>query len=534
MRFRAHPIAVVTTLLGVGLGTMAVLAQDQPRPRQEQDRGQAGEQPRQAQQDEHRHQVDQQPGGRTTGAMQRQGQAGASGTGRGISSAQDAAQARRMMETHGVSLGDAIRTAEQHCNGKAVYAEIMLASSSGQGRDTMSRPGDQTGQQQPGMQNRQESRQDPGQDAMRRTDQASGQQQPGMQARQQEGGQPGQAGAGQLVFQVYCANEQNQLALVMVDGQSGQVRDTRTVASIQREGGMAGMSQERQARSTRSPIERSAEFHFIRGSDVMGADIKNAQDENLGNLSNLAVSDEGQIAYAVMSSGGVLGLGAELRAVPWNALQFRENDEFMLNIDQEALKRAGGFKDESWPRTADATLRGRTTPGQQEFRPAGMAENATFTWRGDNLIGKPILDNRNEQIGTINDIAVDARRGFIGYVIVGYGGVAGVGDKLVAVPWNAFDRSAKEGFRLNVDKSRLESAPGIEDDWSMLTNRDFAMRTHQHFNARPYWMEGGEGTQQDLRERDMQQREMPRDNRTAPRRDENRYDQQRDAGRGSP
>lgn len=64
----------------------------------------------------------------------------------------------------------------------------------------------------------------------------------------------------------------------------------------------------------------------------------------------------GTIRYAVLASGGFLGLGDRLFAVPWKALkQDRENDRFMLDVDLERLKNAPGFDKDNWPNMADPT-----------------------------------------------------------------------------------------------------------------------------------------------------------------------------------
>jgi hypothetical protein len=62
---------------------------------------------------------------------------------------------------------------------------------------------------------------------------------------------------------------------------------------------------------------------------------------------------------------------------------------------------------------------------------------------------------------------LDLHSGRVAYVVLSYGGVMGMGNKLFAVPWNAFriDEDNKQ-FVLDIDKQRLESAPGFDkDNW---------------------------------------------------------------------
>jgi hypothetical protein len=60
------------------------------------------------------------------------------------------------------------------------------------------------------------------------------------------------------------------------------------------------------------------------------------------------------VAYAVLSFGGVLGMGDKLFAVPWNALRLDTvNKRFRARRGQGNLKDAPGFDKDAWPSMAD-------------------------------------------------------------------------------------------------------------------------------------------------------------------------------------
>ena len=62
----------------------------------------------------------------------------------------------------------------------------------------------------------------------------------------------------------------------------------------------------------------------------------------------------GRVAYAVLSRGGVFGLGAKLFAIPWNALTLDAPRQcFVVGVDRERLDRAAGFDRAHWPSMAD-------------------------------------------------------------------------------------------------------------------------------------------------------------------------------------
>jgi len=97
---------------------------------------------------------------------------------------------------------------------------------------------------------------------------------------------------------------------------------------------------------------------------LIGDTIINPAGEKLGDLKDIVFDTaSGQIVYAVMASGGVLGVGEKLFAVPWNALRIQgHNDSLVLDADPDRLKSASGFDKDHWPIAPDAGFieRGRT------------------------------------------------------------------------------------------------------------------------------------------------------------------------------
>lgn len=96
---------------------------------------------------------------------------------------------------------------------------------------------------------------------------------------------------------------------------------------------------------------------LLSASTITGDEVCNMQDEKLGKIQDLMLDiTEGKIRYAVLASGGFLGMGDRLFAVPWKALkQDKENKRFMLDVDVERLKNAPGFDKDQWPNMADTT-----------------------------------------------------------------------------------------------------------------------------------------------------------------------------------
>ena len=96
----------------------------------------------------------------------------------------------------------------------------------------------------------------------------------------------------------------------------------------------------------------------LMGADtLLGNDVYNSEGQDLGDIREFMIDmASGRIEYAVLSFGGVLGMGDKLFAVPWSALTLDTvNQRFTLNVSKDSLTDAPGFDKDHWPAMADAT-----------------------------------------------------------------------------------------------------------------------------------------------------------------------------------
>ncbi len=101
-------------------------------------------------------------------------------------------------------------------------------------------------------------------------------------------------------------------------------------------------------------------------------------------------------------------------------------------------------------------------------------------------MGMNIHNSQGESVGEIEDIVLDCHSGKVSYAAVSYGGFLGIGDKLFAVPFEAFEVKAEGNAAenreqplteddyalvLNVTQEQLEGQEGFdEDNWPNLTD----------------------------------------------------------------
>ena len=105
-------------------------------------------------------------------------------------------------------------------------------------------------------------------------------------------------------------------------------------------------------------------FHIDNGGPgprIMAADtlvgnkVRDIDGDELGIVEHVMLDvPGGRIAYAVLSFGGIMGMGGKLFAIPWQALTLDTEDKcFLLKVSKERLKRAPGFDKDHWPSIAD-------------------------------------------------------------------------------------------------------------------------------------------------------------------------------------
>src|SRR5262249_25623635 len=88
---------------------------------------------------------------------------------------------------------------------------------------------------------------------------------------------------------------------------------------------------------------------------LINARVRNSAGENLGKIEDIAVDPvTGNVQYAILSFGGVLGMGDKLFPIPWSSLRFSPSrDHALVDIDQESLRRAPSFERRAWPDMSD-------------------------------------------------------------------------------------------------------------------------------------------------------------------------------------
>jgi hypothetical protein len=82
--------------------------------------------------------------------------------------------------------------------------------------------------------------------------------------------------------------------------------------------------------------------------------------------------------------------------------------------------------------------------------------NSPRVWTAGSLTGARVRNANGEDLGKIEEILVDTVSGRVAYALIAFGGVMGIGEKLYAVPWDAFTGARDGEVVIDADRERLE------------------------------------------------------------------------------
>ena len=95
---------------------------------------------------------------------------------------------------------------------------------------------------------------------------------------------------------------------------------------------------------------------LISSEKVEGTAVYNREGEKLGTISNFMVGKRnGRVEYAVLSFGGLFGMGERNYPLPWDVLTYdTDKDGYVVDLDKDRLKDAPSYErgsDPSYDRT---------------------------------------------------------------------------------------------------------------------------------------------------------------------------------------
>ena len=89
---------------------------------------------------------------------------------------------------------------------------------------------------------------------------------------------------------------------------------------------------------------------------------------------------------------------------------------------------------------------------------------------------------------------VDKRSGQVAYAVMSFGGFLGLGGSYHPLPWKVLTYdTGKGGYVVDLDKDKLEGAPGYAASASPAWDRSYSEWIDRHYGVSPYWGDTSSG-----------------------------------------
>lgn len=225
-----------------------------------------------------------------------------------------------------------------------------------------------------------------------------------------------------------------------------------------------------------------------RATKLLGEPLKNTQGAKLGTISDLVLTSElDQVSYAVVSRGGLLGIGKRMYAVPWSALRAGVGDTVVAPINELELDQDRGFGAKQWPAEGDPRWLSRAGERTEQvtFDVQHPAEQKEIRRRRvSHVLGMAARGPDNSRIGRVKDIMIAMDTGDIPFTIVSYGGLLGIGNKYTAVPAGIVDlRPADYVARIEANEQVLHANAFDPRNFPDLSDPVYTQRLYATYTA---------------------------------------------------
>lgn len=112
---------------------------------------------------------------------------------------------------------------------------------------------------------------------------------------------------------------------------------------------------------TSAPVTTDETNRLISSERVEGTAVYDRKGERLGTVHHMMIDKyTGQVAYAVMSFGGFLGMGEKYHPLPWKILDYDTYlGGYVVDLDRSRLEGAPSYGTSDLPKWSDRTYTSR-------------------------------------------------------------------------------------------------------------------------------------------------------------------------------
>ncbi|MFO0890046.1 MAG: PRC-barrel domain-containing protein [Isosphaeraceae bacterium] len=259
--------------------------------------------------------------------------------------------------------------------------------------------------------------------------------------------------------------------------------------------GQAGAQQAGAEHGARANLDEIRKVSALRKAEVL-----NQANEKIAGVTDLILAPDGKVRYAILGVGGVVGIGAKYTAIPWEKLDVRHvNDKWAVNLPmtRQALEQAPMFESDNYreltnpqwvSRVHDFFANQGGATARDSDRPSTSRENFTTMYLASKVLGAKLQNAGSENLGSVEDLLLD-RNSRAAFAIIGHGGVLGIGENYIPVPWSKLkltDRQDSGGLVATIDstKDQIEKAPLVKGDtYATMLAPGFTDQVYKYFGV---------------------------------------------------
>lgn len=239
------------------------------------------------------------------------------------------------------------------------------------------------------------------------------------------------------------------------------------------------------ARSLKNLTGRVERADKLIGKEVIGTD-----NQKLGKIDDFVLDlNSGRLLYAVIGTGGFLGVEERRIAVPPGAFVQTETDHPQIAADKQKFLNAPRF------RTDHDRVESAGQPaflsevysyfGQTPWwnREKGTAASFNNVHRASTLIGMSVDNLSDQRLGKIEDLGVDLAIGRAVYAILDPAYKLNLGGNYLALPPEVLTfNTDKKVLQCDLSNEKLSAAPRFAtENWSSLSSPSFAAQVYAYY-----------------------------------------------------
>jgi len=223
---------------------------------------------------------------------------------------------------------------------------------------------------------------------------------------------------------------------------------------------------------------------------LMHADVRNKANESIATTEDLVMDHAGRLQYLIVGTGGALGVGKTMHAVPAKATAFGYRDgKWFVTIDmsKEQIEKAPVLKSSTYEELGEANWH---QANQKYFNDTSQtqAQRPDQTLRAYEMVRGTLFGPGAQKVATIEDVILD-QNNQAAFLVIGVDKVLGLGGETTVAPLNVFQfQHTPSDLKLKVSiamtAEQLAKAPRIKSgDYLPLKDQKFVDTVNKFYEG---------------------------------------------------